>query len=445
MRKLVILLLCVLATPLMAATTANDDSCDIAVQPAATLLLPYFEVDFASPPSSAATTLFTIQNVSRQPQIVNVTLWTDRGYPGLTFPMFLSGYDVQAINLYDLFASGTIASAGASPGTPVPTNPTSGSQPAANDGNPNFLSGATAACASLPGTLSASALLDLKLLFAVGTSVVTPLSCPNQGNTQGVVGNQHPYAAGYITFDVVASCTAGKPTSAGYFSTLLFDNVLTGDYQFVVPRGTKSYAQGGPLVHIRAVPEGGAAGSLPGTPLPYTFYDHYTPAAQKKIDRRQPLPSLFAPRFIQGGPGGFNTKLKIWREGFVTSDASCNTYRSNSAIPFAEAVRFDEHENAMVQESPPPIGEFPAFLPTTPATGQVETSSGLLPPLASSGDVGGWIYLNLNSSAAGARPSQNWVITSMFAEPTYAVEATAMALGNGCSPAKANNTQIGPP
>jgi hypothetical protein len=39
------------ATP--PATTNNDDSCDISLQPAATLLLPYFEVDFNAPPGAA--------------------------------------------------------------------------------------------------------------------------------------------------------------------------------------------------------------------------------------------------------------------------------------------------------------------------------------------------------------------------------------------------------
>ena len=89
------------ATP---ATTNNDDSCDIALQPAATLLLPYFEVDFKSPPESAATTLFTIQNVSQYPQIAHVVLWTDWSFPALDFNVFLTGYDVQGINLYDVFA-----------------------------------------------------------------------------------------------------------------------------------------------------------------------------------------------------------------------------------------------------------------------------------------------------------------------------------------------------
>src|ERR1041385_4376142 len=90
-------------------TTDNDDSCDIALLPAATLLLPYFEVDFNSPATIARTTLFVIQNTTATPQIVRVTLWTDWAYPMLTFNIFLTGYDVQGINLYDIFTRAIIA------------------------------------------------------------------------------------------------------------------------------------------------------------------------------------------------------------------------------------------------------------------------------------------------------------------------------------------------
>src|SRR5712691_5664143 len=61
-------------------TTNNDDSCDIGTAPAATLLLPYFEVDFRSTQTTARTTLFTITNVSRFSQIAHVVVWTDWSY-----------------------------------------------------------------------------------------------------------------------------------------------------------------------------------------------------------------------------------------------------------------------------------------------------------------------------------------------------------------------------
>src|ERR1043165_2248485 len=163
MRVPAILLASILAMPLFAAgptTTSNDDSCDIAVQPAATLLLPYFEVDFKSPQSTAVTTLFTVANVSNQPQIAHVTLWTDWGYPALTFPIFLTGYDVQGINLYDVFARAVVApgltGGGTSIATPVPFNAPPGSQPAPHTSNPRLLSNVAPACTNLPGVFPQS-------------------------------------------------------------------------------------------------------------------------------------------------------------------------------------------------------------------------------------------------------------------------------------------------
>src|SRR3954466_13767903 len=71
---------------LLPTSTNNDDTCDIASSaPAATLLLPYFEVDFKSPQTTARTTLFTIVNTSDLPQIAHVVVWTDWSFPALDF------------------------------------------------------------------------------------------------------------------------------------------------------------------------------------------------------------------------------------------------------------------------------------------------------------------------------------------------------------------------
>ena len=294
MRRTLAAVLLLFAAIASAATTNNDDSCDIAVQPAATLLLSYFEVDFRTP-RSRTTVLFTIQNVSPSPRIANVTLWTDWGFPAFNFPIHLTGYDVQGINLYDLFAHGEIPQTECS-----------------------------------AGMVSASLLTDLQLMFTTGRGNGTALPCTAQ------VGGTHPNAIGYATIDVVNTCAAADTGSRAWFANLLHDNVLTGDDQQLDHVGSYVYASGGPLVHIRAIPEGGAAGAVVATSLPYTFYDRFTPTpAMRKSDRRQPLPSLFAPRFINGGSGYLNTTLKIWREGVTVgacSDAgqaaSIRTWRS---------------------------------------------------------------------------------------------------------------------
>ena len=217
-------------------------------------------------------------------------------------------------------------------------------------------------------------------------------------------------------------------------------------------------------MHIRAIPEGGAAGTFVPTNLPYTFYDRYTRGLPgRTADRRQPLPSAFVPRYIASGANGFNTSLKIWRETKNSGACSGADAAAQAPMPIAEVVRFDEHENATVFT--PTLGIIPVPRPpATPATAIVPSTSSLFPPVFG-GDAGGWLYLNLNNggsanysaarsgftpdSATAVRPSQNWVIVSMFAEPTYAVELPVIALGNGCTPAREStgsptNGQIGP-
>jgi len=444
------------ALPGSPSTTNNDDSCDISVLPAATLLLPYFEVDYKSPATTARTTVFTIQNVSQLPQIARVTIWTDWSYPMLTFNLFLTGYDVQGINLYDIFNRGVVA-----PGPNVRTGGTSYTSPPGdrsqkNDANTDFLPDAATTCANMPGPLDTSLVFALQQVFGSKGLLTTP------GCATAQVASAQANAIGYVTVDLVANCDSINPTSPNYVAhELLFDNVLTGDYQDINPNpATGNYAGGNPLVHIRAIPEGGPAGQSVGTNLPYTFYDRYTASAPARtFDRRQPLPSAFMPRFIDGGAGAFTTNLKIWREG-VTPAESCGTnYVQTSAMNVAEIVRFDEHENPTFL---PGGGVCPQCTLPLPAASAPATVSALFPQRSGSGDLGGWLYLNLNnggaatysaarnyrggSTWAGARQSQSWVVTSMKAEGRYSVDMDALPVGNGCSPAPplSSEAPIGP-
>ena len=66
-------LLAVLPSPLAAGI------CDRANRPAATLLIPYFEVDLAD--RDGRSTLISIHNADRQPAVANVVVWTNWGIP----------------------------------------------------------------------------------------------------------------------------------------------------------------------------------------------------------------------------------------------------------------------------------------------------------------------------------------------------------------------------
>src|SRR5258708_31195743 len=65
--------------------------------PAATLLLPYFEVDLGNP--AGVSTSFWVNNASAAATVAHVTLWTDEGIPTFNFDIYLTGYDVEKVDL----------------------------------------------------------------------------------------------------------------------------------------------------------------------------------------------------------------------------------------------------------------------------------------------------------------------------------------------------------
>src|SRR6202035_3933778 len=98
------------------AIPAGAVICTIDDVPAATLLLPYFEVDLANP--NGVTTLFSVDNAAAAAVLAHVVIWSDLSVPVLDFNIYLTGYDVQQINLRDLIVNGLIpqtASAGQDP------------------------------------------------------------------------------------------------------------------------------------------------------------------------------------------------------------------------------------------------------------------------------------------------------------------------------------------
>ncbi len=404
MKRFVTLFLCLCATSIYGQTTYSTDnnaSCDIGYYPAATLLLPYFEVDVNAQVTTALNTTLTVVNTSRQPQIARATVWTDMGYPIFWFPIFLTGYDAQSISLYEVLVRGRL------PMTSPSTAP--GRASTANASNPYTLQNTL--CDSIAGSVPAPLLQRIQ--SALTTGVTDAGACP--------VGTAHQNAIGYITIDVVNSCSDVSPLDAKYWSdVLLYDNVLTGEYIRINPASTGKEAGANPLVHIRAIPESGPAGATTATPFPYTFYDRYA----HRTDRRQPLPSVFAVRFIEGGPTSFLTSLTIWREGIASASKNPCDFAANAklALPHTNVVRFDEHENATAIASDA----------STSATLLLPASSPILPPVSAAGDHGGWFWLSLDNGAMG-RPSQNWVIVQMNAEGRYGVDFDATFLANGCT------------
>ncbi|HET7711512.1 MAG TPA: hypothetical protein VFL80_06245 [Thermoanaerobaculia bacterium] len=386
---------------LMAPALANANNCQITNSPAATLLLPYFEVEIARPVGDAANTIFTIVNTSRASQNARVTIWSDYGHPVLWFDVFLTGYDAQPISLYDVLARGVIPQTSSK--TPSGSRSTAASSQLLND-----------SCAASPA-LPESAI----------KAVQTALTRGSLESSECKIGGSHASATGYLTIDVTRSCSALSPNDPSYYSHVLgHDNVLTGDYEHVFPdRGRGNFAGGASFVHIKSIP--------PGT-TNATFYDRYTPQGARTIDRRQPLPSSFAARFIQGGVTSFSTEFVIWREGAARPGTPCIS--ANAALPVATIIRFDEEEN--------PTSILPAAAATTPAAAALLTNDPMFPP-ASGSTLAGWILIDLDNGASRgsaanpystSRASQNWVVVRMRAEGRYGIDYDAVPLGTVCGP-----------
>jgi hypothetical protein len=454
MKKLTV---CLALTSLLAlGGQAIAEICTIDDVPAATLLLPYFEVDLTN--SGGITTLFSVNNASAAAAVAHVTLWTDESIPTLDFDVYLTGYDVQTINLRDIF-NGILprtADDGIDPDSPGPTataisNQGSLSLPDAT-GDANF-PGSSGPCGG-PSTVYPAAptpALSPSLIAHIRNSH-TGQSSPVYGGCVGLNYGDN-IARGYITVDSVNQCNLQFPSSTGYFSTggtglANNNNVLWGDYFYVVPG--ENFAQGETLVHIEACGTPSVGQDIDDCPFDagdYTFYGRYVGAAG--TDGREPLATNFATRFANGGTFDAGTDLIVWRDSKIPLGAtvpvhSCTVGRF-SWVPLnqADVVAFDEAENPQDlcfqgDNFSPPVGGSETCFPVEAQRVNLVASAVPFGSTPAPTAQFGWMFLNLNTTVAGQTPglppavAQAWVTTVMSAEGRFSVGYDAIQLDTAC-------------
>src|SRR6185369_810308 len=400
--------------------------CTVDDVPGATLLLPYFEVDLSN--VNGVTTLFSINNASATAVLAHVVVWSDLSVPVLDFNVYLTGYDVQSINMRDILAGALpqTASAGQDPTDTI-------SPKGQFSQDINF--------ASCTGQLPTGA-LPASFVSHLQTSLTGQFSSLLGGCAGLAYGDN--IARGYVTVDTVNNCTLRFPGDIGYFAAggtgdATNQNVLWGDYFYV--NGAANRADGETLVHIEASatnPETSVTGQ-------YTFYGRYV--SFTAVDNREPLATNFAVRFLNGGPFSGGTNLIAWRDSKVRQGAfKCGTTPAWYPLGQEQIVIFDEQEHPSV----------PTTIPVSPQPPQ----SGIIPFPAEtqSTAVGGaafpvpfrfgWLFLNLNTTvaAAGSVPpedpaaAQAWVQAVMVALGRYSVGFDAIKLDSACT---ANHTRVG--
>jgi len=395
--------ICALLSAPLAPVTAGvlSGNCRTAEQPAATLLYPYFEVDLQR--NDGATTLISINNSSSSSTVARVVMWTDWGAPTLAFDVYLTGYDVQSLNLRDLLG-------GKLPAT---------SQLASPEGELSDANTAFAGCDGNPKAVTALGQANWDYLQAAHTGRPLPGSSPSQCIGSGQSGSQ--VATGYVTVDVVNRCSGasvGKkentPVDPAYFAaggTGLASNlnVLWGE-SFAVNPG-RGFADSQTAVHILA--DGDAF-----SPGDYTFYGRYVKYDSR--DDRAPLSSLYYVRYLNGGPFSGGSDLVVWRDNRdanVTA-RSCGTAPSWAPLGEYQMVAFDEEEN-------------PTLIPNSQA---FPLASQKVQVGGSSLEVGrsyGWLMIDLWHS--DATHAQGWVGVTMSAEGRFSVSHAAVRVDDLCN------------
>ena len=406
--------LVMLAAPSLAIVGTVDDV------PAATLLLPYFEVDLDNP--DGVTTLMSINNASAAAVLAHVVLWTDLSVHVLDFNIYLTGYDVQTLNLRDLLVHGNL------PLTADEANDPAGSI------SPQGPASLEASFPNCPGILPYSnPALDATYLDHVQSALTGQASVVFFEGLCSGVDHGDRIARGYVTVDAVSECSTDFPQDPGYFltgglGTATNQNVLWGDYFFI--DNEQAFAQGETLVHIEADARLGAAD--------YTFYYRYALGA----DNREGLGNIFAVRFIDGGQFDGGTSLLVWRDAKrIVQPFSC-ALEAPAPFPLGQnqLVVFDEEENFEVPEgctiSPCDPGET-----LTPFPWETQRTKVRGPALPATPNFG-WIYLNLNLEVSAspvpfAQLMQNWVSVVMGAKGRLSVGFDAIQLGNVTRPAGA--------
>ncbi|HET9794016.1 MAG TPA: hypothetical protein VFS34_06100 [Thermoanaerobaculia bacterium] len=352
----------------------------ISATPGATLLLPYFEVDLAHP--TGRTTRFWVNNASATAILARVTIWSDLAVPVLAWNMYLTGYDMQQVDMRNILNGvfPATASAGQDPFDQI--------SPKGNfsqDINFSTCNG------QLPFTSLPQFYVDYMQQSLTGQF---------SSFSGGCAGRVSPgLARGFVTVDVVVTCHLDLPGDPGYFGPSFTGEVSTqdviwGEYVYIDSDSTGQGGNGAPLVSIDA----SDTDPLVNTANNYTFYGRLV--GWNATDQREPLATNFVGRYVKNA-----TYAVVWRDPKVAQHVfPCGTLPDWYPLGREGLDVFDtqEHVTARVAslESPAGIGlAFPA------AAQKVLVGSAPLPtPYAS-----GFMYFNLNTHVgpAGDVPSSD--------------------------------------
>ena len=494
MKKVLVTCMAVLALFAL-ANTASAITCTTDTRPAATLLVPWFQVTFNSDGTASGTgaaaldTFVTIGNASSAPTIAHVSVYNDRSVLVLDFNVALTGFDIQAMQMSRIL-SGNL------PITPVNTshaavsadvcqrNTAAAVYPNPNGYlrvrplNPATSSDNTIATALYPNpAFAVGSAFQLQTLDSLDeTSDSLGCSTPN-GVFSGLIH-------GYITIDHANYCNLSDPTDPNYyaFDAIGMENNLWGEILYTSGTGLTTYAMN--TVSIEAdrafslptgvgTVTGGGQFTQTAAVRTRTFYARYwSPTTETECgnctgtlasgnnlslnapwdtgfgDEREPLGLKYAARWFETGAGGISTRWTVWRAS-AGSLTNLTGGGCTAVEPVPSIVFYDEDENPVTISitplpSPLPPPSAAVNIPLETQRRSPGTSTGPLTALPGSagfgfpfpsGAVAGWASVEFRNLTQGTNLDQAWMGYDFSGSAAF---LTAGAAGTQLDPSSCN-------
>lgn len=409
------------------ANTASAVTCTSDQHPAATLLVPYFQVSYdgsgnlVSTGAGARDTIVTIANASSAPMVAHVSVFDRNSSFLLDFNVALTGFDVQAMRVSDILG-GNLPSAGTTVGGGV-------CQHEGGDVYPNgFLRVNPLAPAT--GLDNSRAISDYPSP-AFGPAFSTSLI---QSLRNNCLGGTDDLAIGYITIDMANYCNLSNPSDPLYWQNNAagMENNLWGEVIFTSGLGLPTYGMS--TVNLEADSSFGLAAQANAVPV-RTFYARYwnqgdnsgitgtttggptcancgsgvattdlnisSPWNIGYGDMREPLGLRWGARWFDlvdttSGLSILTSNFQVWRGPY--NGASCDVNGPTVVLTF-----FDEDENTITQGGC--ISPCSTVVDNFPLETQQTNINAFGHPTAAAG----WVSMNFVNTTDGSVFDQAWV------------------------------------
>lgn len=342
------------ASLLLAASAAPAvaELCVIDAVPAATILVPYFEVNLRDRNKSKfERTKVTLINSEAAPAIAHVILWTDLSVPTLNFDILLTGFDVQEFDVDRLFTHGQL---------PLPTG--------------QGIDGCTACDGSGCSNYGPSDEFTGQDLVNAHTG--SPVAFYQN---QCAAGRSGDVARGYITIDNVNQCSVLFPNDSGYFQNGgggVANNLNA--LQATITTYSSKFLREVPAFHIEAGTSDGLS-----TDGNMTFYGRFVDF--NASDNRECGGARWSIPFRKRDK--FKTEAIVWRDsGAVQGPFACSDSPDWFPLGQTSVIAFDQQENSRDLSS---RNAFPA---------ETQLVSVGKNPISTGSFEAGWLSLDLSTS-----------------------------------------------